>query len=54
MLVDRPAQVDPLAGDLHVRLINEPLIIRSVAAWSGRLDELRGEALDLPVDGDVS
>jgi len=53
MLVDRHVQAGPLAGDLYVRLMNEPLTTRSVAAWPGRLDELRGEALDPPVDGDV-
>ena len=54
MLVDRPVQVGPLAGGLHVRLIDEPPVTRSVAAWPGRLDELRGEALDPSVDGDGS
>ena len=53
MLADRPVQVGPLAGDLHVRLIDEPPVTRSVAAWPGRLDELRSEALDPAVDDDV-
>jgi hypothetical protein len=53
MLVDRPVQVGPLAGDLHGRLIVEPPVTRSVAAWPGRLDELRGEALEPAVDGGV-
>lgn len=53
MLIRRPVQVSPPAGDLHVRLIGEPAVTGSVAARPGGLDELRGEPLHPPVDGDV-
>src|SRR6266487_2788389 len=53
MLIDRPVQVSPLAGHLDVGLIDEPPVTGSVAARPGSLDELEGETLDPPVDGDV-
>ncbi len=53
MLVDRPVQVSPLAGHLDVRLIDEPPIAKSVPGRLSSLDELRGETLHPPVDGDV-
>jgi hypothetical protein len=53
MLVDRPVQVSPLAGHLHVRLIDEPPVTGSMAARPGSFDELGGEALHPPVDSDV-
>jgi hypothetical protein len=53
VLVDRPVQVSPLAGHLHVRLIDEPPVTRSMAAGPGSFDELGGEPLHPPVDGDV-
>ena len=39
--------------DLHVRLIDEPPVTGSMAARPGSFDELGGEALHPPVDGDV-
>src|SRR6266567_5918966 len=53
MLVDCPVQVGPRAGDPQVSLIGEPPVTRSVTARPGSLDELRGETLYPPVDGDV-
>ena len=53
VLVDCPVQVSPLAGHLDVRLIGEPPVARRVPARPGSLDELRGETLHPPVDGDV-
>jgi hypothetical protein len=53
MLVDRPVQISPLPGDFHVGLVGEPPVTRNVAARASRLDELRGETLHPPVDGDV-
>ena len=53
MLVDRPVEIRPLAGDLDVGLIGEPPVTRGVPGWPGGLDELRCEALDPPIDGDV-
>jgi hypothetical protein len=53
MLIDRPVQVSPPAGHLDVGLIDEPPVTGSVAARPGSLDELEGETLDPPVDGDV-
>jgi hypothetical protein len=53
VLIDRPVQIGPLTGDHHVGLIGEPPVARGVTAWLCRLDELRGEPLHLPVDGDV-
>jgi hypothetical protein len=43
MLIDRPVEIGPLAGDLQVGLIDEPPVTRSVTARPGSLDELRGE-----------
>jgi hypothetical protein len=53
MLIDRPVEIDPLAGDLQVGLIDEPPVTRSVTARPGSLDELRGQTLHPPVDADV-
>jgi hypothetical protein len=52
-LVDGPEQVAPGASDLDVGLIDVPAIPNDVAAGPGRVDELRGEALDPPVHRDV-
>jgi hypothetical protein len=52
-LIDRPVEIGPLAGDLQVGLIDEPPVTWSVPAGPGSLDELRGETLHPPVDGDV-
>jgi hypothetical protein len=53
MLVDSPVQVSPLTGHLHVRLIGEPPVTRSVTARAGGLRELRRKTLHPPVDTDV-
>jgi hypothetical protein len=53
MLIDRAVEIRPLAGDLEVGLIDEPPVARSVPAEPGSLDELRGETLHPPVDGDL-
>ncbi len=50
MLVDRPVEIGPLAGDLQVGLVDEPPVTGSVTARSHSLDELRGETLHPPVD----
>ncbi len=43
VLIDRPVQVRPAAGDLHVGLVDEPPVTRNMATRPGGLDELRGE-----------
>jgi hypothetical protein len=53
MLVNRPVEVDPPTGDLHVGLVDEPPVTGSVTAGPGRLDELRREPLHPPVHSDV-
>ena len=52
-LIDRPEQVSPGPTHLHVGLIHVPAISDDVPAGPGRLGELRREALDPPVYGDV-
>jgi hypothetical protein len=51
MLIDRPVDIGPLAGDLQVGLIDEPPVTQSMPARPRSLDELRGEALHPPVGG---
>jgi hypothetical protein len=41
VLIDRPIQVGPAAGDLDVGLIDEPPIPRRTPRMSGGVDELR-------------
>jgi hypothetical protein len=53
MPINRPVQVGPPAGDLHVSLVGEPPVAGSVTAGARRLDELGSEPLDPPVNGDV-
>jgi hypothetical protein len=53
MLIDRPVEISPPPGNLDVGLVHEPPVPRSMAARPGGLDELRGEPLHPPVDGDV-
>ena len=53
MLVDRPIDVAPAAGDPHVGLVDEPARYDRVAAWSRRVDQQRREALHPPEQGDV-
>jgi hypothetical protein len=50
MLVDRAIQVRPVAGDLDVGLVDQPPVAGGVAARSRRVDELRREGLNPPVD----
>ena len=52
-LVDRPVDVPPHAGDLHVSLVHMPPVAGPVAARSGGIDEQRGEPVHPPVDRDV-
>jgi len=52
-LVNRPVDIPPVAGDLHVGLVDEPAASDGVSAGAGRLGEQRREPLDPPVDGDV-
>jgi len=42
-----------MAGYLHVRLVDEPPVTGRMAAGPGSFDELGGEPLHPPVDGDV-
>ncbi len=53
VLVDCPVQVRPPSVDLDVGLVGEPAVTWHVAACPRCFDELRCEALDPPVDGDV-
>jgi hypothetical protein len=53
VLVDRPIQVPPLAGDLDVGLIDEPAVPGGVPEWAGGVSEQRGEPLHPPVHGHV-
>jgi hypothetical protein len=53
MLADRPVQAGPPAGHLHIPLIDEPPVTRSVTARAGGLCELRSKTLHPPVDTDV-
>jgi hypothetical protein len=46
VLVDRPVDVAPRAGDLDVGLVHEPMTTDGVAARPGRLDQQRSEPLD--------
>jgi len=52
VLVDGTVHVPPCAGDL-LGLIDEPPVADGVAAWPGRVDDQRREALHPPVQGDV-
>ena len=53
MPVYHPIEIGLLAGLLYVGLTGEPAVTASVPARPGRLNELGGEALDPPADGDV-
>jgi hypothetical protein len=52
-LVDRPVHVAPLAGDLHIGLVDPPTVPDHAAARPSSLGEQRREPLHPPVDGDV-
>jgi hypothetical protein len=51
VLIDRPVEVGPAAGDLDVGFVDEPPIARHMAARPGSVDELPCEGLHPPVDG---
>jgi hypothetical protein len=53
MLVNRPTQIGPPAGNLHIRLIDEPAVARNVGAQAGSLDELGSKPLHPATDRDV-
>ena len=52
-LVDRPVQVHPPAGDLHVGLVDVPAVADPVPGEPGRVGQQRREPLHPPVHGDV-
>jgi hypothetical protein len=52
-LVDRPVHVAPLAGDLHIGLVDLPAISNTVAARPSSLGQQRCEPLHPAIDGDV-
>jgi hypothetical protein len=51
VLVHRPIDVPPHSGDLDVGLVDEPPVPDGAPARTGRVDQLRGESLDPPVQG---
>jgi len=53
MLVDRAVQVGPAAGDLDIGLVEEPAVPGRMPGWAGGVNELGGERLHPPIDGDV-
>jgi hypothetical protein len=52
-LVDGPVDVPPLAGDLHIRLVDPLAIAHGVPARPGGVGQQRREPLDPPINGDV-
>src|SRR5829696_8686694 len=52
-LVDRAVDIAPLAGDLHVGLINLPAIPHQVPAWPSGVGQQRREPLHPAVDANV-
>jgi hypothetical protein len=53
VLINGPEHVAPLAGDLHVGLVDIPTVADRAPTGHGRIREEWREALDPPVDGDV-
>ena len=53
ILVDRPIQIDPAPGDLHICLIDTPPITRRMPTRPGRINQQQGEPLHPPVDRDM-
>jgi hypothetical protein len=53
VLVDRPVQIPPPAGDLDVGLIDEPPVPGGVSERAGGTGEECCESLDPPVHGDM-
>jgi hypothetical protein len=54
MLIDRPVEIGPLAGDLQVGLIDERPVARSVPARPGSLREIRRRCQASSVPGVTS
>jgi hypothetical protein len=52
-LVDRPVHIPPLAGDLHIGLVDLPAISNAMSARPSSLGQQRCEPLHPSVDGDV-
>jgi hypothetical protein len=52
-LVDRPVDVAPLAGDLHIGLVREPALTDNVPTGPGGFGQQGREPLHPTVDGDV-
>jgi hypothetical protein len=52
-LVDGPVDIAPLAGDLHIGLVDLPALADGMSAGPGSLGQQAGEAKHPPVDGDV-
>jgi hypothetical protein len=50
VLVDRPVQVGPAAGDLHVRFVNEPPVPSRMPYRASGVDERWRERLHPPID----
>ena len=53
VLVDGPVDVPPHSGDLDVGFVDEPPVADGTPARTGSVDQLRGESLDPPVQGDM-
>jgi hypothetical protein len=53
VLIDRAVHVGPTAGDLHVRLVDEPPVTGRVAGRAGGVGELERESSHPPVDRHV-
>ena len=53
VLVNRPVEVPPPAGDLDLRLVDEPRVPGGVPTRAGGIREQRHEPLHPPVHGDV-
>jgi hypothetical protein len=52
-LVDRPVHVAPLAGDLHIGLVDLPAISNTMSARPSSLGQQRCEPLHPAIHGDV-
>jgi hypothetical protein len=52
-LVDRPVEVHPPAGHLHVGLVHEPAVANPMPGKPGGVGQQRGKPLYPPVHGDV-
>src|SRR5664280_251937 len=53
VLVDRPVDVPPAAGDLHVGLVDEPTAAGAMPTWSGRVHQQWRDPLDPSEQGDL-